>query len=724
MSEIVAKLALEGAQKIYNSTAEFVNLKLEEFGAEQEISFRDTAFYLPLIYAVMGKEVKCLEDAKAVLSSIKGLLKKAPEGNWPSFLDDALNAGVASIISAEIFEALKYIDKDYPPQGYQGFIPDTILRGLGLQLVDGRMPGVAVILGACPDSKQAVSLIRELQGKNILSLLVGESNGVRFKEQLDKEHIDMGLHAYIVPVSGDNIGVVHAANFAIRGALTFGGYKKAQAAECVNYCRDRVPAFIMALGPLDDQKVALGCAALKLGFPIITDQDVPQIGKVPTTLHEALVVEKDYSKIVTKAIAARGIKIKVKTIAIPVAYSAAFEGERVRRNQMYAQFGGKFSNAFEFVRQRQLDEIEDNKITIIGPELDEMKEGEAYPLGIFVEAAGRGMQEDFEPILERQIHTFLNEAQGIFHMGQRSMCWIRVSKEAFAKGFRLKHFGTIIHARIHEIFSNIVDKVQVTIFTTDEGVNKLLPKAEETYRNRDARLEGMTDESVDTFYSCTLCQSFAPNHVCIVKPERSGLCGAYSWLDAKACYQLNPVGPNQPIVKGHVLDKERGEWKGINDFIFQSSNKTLQRFHAYSIMTFPETSCGCFECVIAVLPEANGFMVVDRDYPGMTPAGMKFSTLATSVGGGNQTPGFMGVGRLYLVSRKFLTADGGLKRIVWMPKALKTHLKDQLLKRCQEEKMPDFYDKICDETTADNLEGVIAFMEKVGHPALKMPPIL
>jgi len=234
----------------------------------------------------------------------------------------------------------------------------------------------------------------------------------------------------------------------------------------------------------------------------------------------------------------------------------------------------------------------------------------------------------------------------------------------------------------------------------------------------------MTDESIDTFYSCTLCQSFAPNHVCIVKPERSGLCGAYSWLDAKACYELNNVGPNQPVKKGDCLDPVRGEWKGVNEFIFQKSNKTIERFHGYSIMTFPETSCGCFECVIAILPEANGFMVVTREYQGQTPAGMKFSTLATSVGGGNQTPGFMGVGRLYVVSKKFVSADGGLKRLVWMPKELKTALGDRLKKRCEEEGMPELFDKIADETVATDAQELCEFLSKVGHPALGMEPLL
>jgi acetyl-CoA synthase len=318
------------------------------------------------------------------------------------------------------------------------------------------------------------------------------------KEQLEKEHVDMGLHSYIIPVGADTTAVIHAANFAIRAALTFGGFKKGQVEEIVGYCRDRVPAFCVALGELDELKVSAGLAAIKLGFPVITDQAVPEIGKIPSTLYEALVSEKDHGKIVAKAISTRGIKIKVNHIPIPVAYSAAFEGERVRRNQMFAQFGGKFSPAFEYVKVSDMDSVEDGKIEVQGPDISDMKEGEAYPLGIYVRVAGRKMQEDYEPIIERQIHTFLNEAQGVFHMGQRNMCWLRLSKEAVQKGFNIRHFGVILHARIHEAFSAIVDKVQITIFTTEDGVNSVLPGAERAYESRISD-RGMTDESIDTF---------------------------------------------------------------------------------------------------------------------------------------------------------------------------------------------------------------------------------
>ncbi len=725
MARVVAELAVSGSHKAVGLLEGLVDRLIKEKGEDFKIGFPETGFYLPLIYATLGKEAQTLKDAKEIAGVAKTLLKKVPEGDkWDSLLNDAMDSGVATALAAELIEAIRYGTGELPQDGWQGFIPDSILRSLGIQLVDGRISGVAVILGAAPDSKTAVKIIRELQQKSILSLLVGSAEGKNFRDQLVEEGVQIGLDFYIVPVGPETTSVIHAANFAIRASLTYGGNKKGEMEKNINYCKERVPAVILALGGLDDIKVAAGCAAIRLGFPVITDQKVPEIKQTPFTLHEALLSVQDYSKIVSTALLARGIKVKIKKIDIPVSYSAAFEGERVRKEQMYVQFGGKYTSAFEYVRMKKLDQLEDGKIEVVGPEIDDVKEGDALPLGILVEVAGRKMQKDFESILERQLHSFLNEAMGVFHIGQRDMCWIRISKDARKKGLKIKHFGTIIHARLHDTFGAIVDKAEVKLFTKNEDVERVHSEAKKSYQERDERTAGMTDESVDTFYSCTLCQSFAPNHVCIVKPERLGLCGAYTILDAQACFELNPTGPNQPVKKGECLDPVKGEWKGVNEFVYQKSNKTLERFHGYSIMTYPETSCGCFECIVAILPEANGFMVVNREYSGTTPCGMSFSTLAGSVGGGAQTPGFMGVGKLYLVSKKFISADGGLKRIVWMPKGLKEALGDKLKKRCEEEGDPDLINKIGDESAATTSEELLKHLEKVGHPALKMPPLM
>ncbi len=1279
MSKIVASAAIRGAKALVKEAEVSLSRAIEEKGKDQKIEFPETGFYLPMANALLGAEVKTLSDVLPVLKEAKSLLRNEPsESNWLPYLGDALDSGIAALLAEEIICAIRYVYGKEPQPDCNGFFTDTILRTLGIQLVDGRMPGFAAILGAAPDNKTAVQIVREFQKRSIMTFVGSNTNGRSIIDQLKEEKVEMGWDTYIVPYGRDTITGIYPLSWAIRGALTFGGIKPGKAKECLLYCKERVFAFGLTLGKLDDIKYATGAGAINMGFPIIADTDIPEIKPSGICTFEHLVKEFDYKRIVPRCIEVRGIKVKIAEIPIPVSYSPAFEGERVRREQMYVQFGGKFSKAFEYVKQKKLDEIEDNKIEVQGPEIDEMKEGGAYPLGIFVEVAGRKMQEDFTPILERQIHTFLNEAMGIFHMGQRNMCWMRISKEAHKKGFKIKHFGVIIHARLHDVFSKIVDKAQITIFTTEEGVNKIMPDAEAAYKKRDERIAGMTDESVDTFYSCTLCvpkgelitladgsfdkvenvietvadqrdlevlsfknphfvkkpigelfvhtapkklahitttnnnliklttnhkvlvdkpegltwveagklkrndrllsmrttnlsteereenkpfylidflpdeikvfdnkflvqlrdamlekyskfakaskglgikyrklysafyfpkksryrlpryrlsisetraicrnigldweiakqginkfgvpkapgcelkklildenimylaglvasdgcvrhrgkgtsvqftnsektltdnfnriakslfgvlpktyivnprksssggvtiigrkpvsisfinnpiigklmmglgighkrkkgekveswtgeiisrlsprlisafmrglfdgdghvtnthilittgtyrgaqyifllfkklgistyitkgtrgyqvgtrsfgdyarfrnlissnhpkkrkkmdsttlsfdknhvvrtdsvpfkcgrilkkllqkykrsieitklavdyksieawtkikcraskeklkllleslkekidredilyqellkwvqsnitfekvktvekvrynerevynfsvpgthnylvngivakncQSFAPNHVCIVKPERLGLCGAYSWLDAKACYELNPSGPNQPVKKGEVLDPVRGEWKGVNDFIYQKSNKTLERLHGYSIITWPETSCGCFECIIAIIPEANGFMVVNREYAGLTPAGMKFSTLAGSVGGGNQTPGFMGVGRLYIVSKKFISADGGIKRLLWMPKELKESLKDKLKKRCEEEGMPDLFDKIADETVAVESADLLKHLEKVGHPALKMDPLM
>jgi acetyl-CoA synthase len=344
-------------------------------------------------------------------------------------------------------------------------------------------------------------------------------------------------------------------------------------------------------------------------------------------------------------------------------------------------------------------------------------------LGIVVDVAGRQMQEDFEPVLERQIHYFINGASGIQHIGQRDIAWVRVSSNAASKGFNLEHFGKILHARYHSDFGAIVDKVQVTIYTDPEKLQDWLGKARTAYDHRNKRLEDLTDDRVEDFYSCTLCQSFAPNHVCVISPERLGLCGAYNWLDCKASFSINPTGPNQPIKLGKMLDPLKGYWAGTNDYAKIGSHGVVEEVSMYSIMENPMTACGCFECIVMLIPEANGVMIVSREDTSMTPAGMTFSTLAGIAGGGLQTPGVMGVGKFYLVSPKFISADGGFKRVVWMSRVLKETMAEEFEFVAQREGDPDLIDKIADERNATTVEELLAWMEEQNHPALTMHPM-
>jgi acetyl-CoA synthase len=378
----------------------------------------------------------------------------------------------------------------------------------------------------------------------------------------------------------------------------------------------------------------------------------------------------------------------------------------------------------EWVTSKRMEEVEDGKVEVIGPDLEEIKVGSRLPLAITVEVAGREMQDDYEPILERQIHHLINYAQGLMHIGQRDIAWLRVSKQAMEKGFRLKHIGVILHAKLHQDFGRIFDKLQVKIYTKEEEVNKILEKARKVYKTRDARIEGMTDESVETYYSCTLCQSFAPSHVCVISPERTGLCGSYNWMDCKAAFEINPTGPNQPVAKGEAVSQKLGQWKGVNEFLVKASRGKIDHYNFYSIVNDPPTTCGCCEAIAAVLPMCNGVMTVNRDYTGETPCGMKFTTLAGTIGGGLSTPGFVGHGKYNTTQRKFLSAEGGILRMVWMPKILKEEIGERIKARATELGVPDLLDKIADETVGVTEETILPFLQEKNHPALGLDPIL
>lgn len=726
LPELLVELGTKGTLAILELTQTSLTDAIKQYGQAAKIEFPETNYYFPLINALLNIEVKTLQDCALALVQAQGLAINQPASSGLNIglFNGALNKGLATLVCEEILAGLAVLNQQHPLGGL-GFIPDKILRSLGLQLVDGRIAGIAVILGPAKDEAAAVELIRNFQSKSIVCLLAGNVGGNTFQQQLQNQGVGLGLDNYIVALGDDYLSAIYAVNFAVRAPLIYGGNKPGQWEGIAEYIRQRVPAFVLLLGHVDELLVATGLGALAFGLPIISDLELPQLGKIDTTLFEALVSEPDYHKLSARCILTRGIKVKISEVAVPVPYAAAFEGERVRKEQLAVEFGGKASAAIEFLSSRDESAVTDGQVELIGPDIDQLPpQSKALPLAIVVDVFGRKMQKDFEPILERQIHRFINYAMGLMHMGQRDMVWIRIAQDAQNKGFRLKHLGVILHAMLHAEYGAIVDKVQVKLYTNLEDVQRISSSVVQIYSQRDERLAGMTDESVDTFYSCLLCQSFAPNHVCVVTPERLGLCGAYSWLDAKASFEIIPTGPNQPIAKGNLLDARLGQWDKINAFVQEKSNRTIDAVSMYSLMDGPQSSCGCFECIVAIIPEANGVMIVHRDYSGMTPSGMSFTTLAGSVGGGVQTPGFLGVGKLYILSNKFISAEGGLARVVWMPKELKEILGERLKSVAQNKCGGDFLAKIADETIATSAEDLVVFLKQVNHPALTLEAII
>ncbi len=700
-----------GSKQAYDVAEIVVKSSIEELGRDCKVAFPDTAYSLPLYYASTGRRVNTLGELEEALETIKGFIVEK------NLLANGLDAGYATALCAEVIEAVKYARNEDPYRdepGY-GFVSDAQIRSYGVGLVTQDIPGVAVLLGKAEDSESAAKIIKDYQAKGLLTYLVGD-----IIDQTIQHNVKMGNDLRVIPLGYDVTSVIHVVSIAIRAALIFGGIEPGKSKEFYKYTKERVKAFVNTFGPLSELVVSAGAGAIQLGFPVICDTVVPE---VPTYL----LSQRNHEKTVQTSLEARGIKIKVTEIPIPVSFAAAFEGERIRKDSMYAEFGGSKTKSWELVMTRDISEIEDHKIEVIGPDVDSFNEAPGrLPLSVIVEVAGKKMEEDFEPVLERRLHYFMNYIEGVMHVGQRNLTWIRIGKDAFEKGFRLRHIGEVIYAKMHDEFEAVVDKCQVTIITDEEEVKELEKKyALPKYEARDERLDALIDESVDTFYSCNLCQSFAPAHVCIITPERLGLCGAVSWLDAKATKELDEHGPCQPVLKEGLEDSFKGVWSEVNKVVEQISQGAVSRVTLYSLIEDPMTSCGCFECICGIMPEANGVVIVNREYGGMSPVGMTFGELAAMTGGGVQTPGFMGHGRHFISSKKFISAEGGVKRIVWMPKELKEFIAQRLNATVKElYNIENFTDMVCDETIAVDSEEVMNFLSEKGHPALNMDSIM
>ena len=700
-----------GNDAVYGLTCQAVEEAIAQHGADKAVEFPHTAYCLPCYYAVTGVKVKTLGEMKEALGVIKSLMTREHQ------LDDALMSGVATALCAEFIEVLKYLDGAEPySEPYYGHLPDSIIRELGVPLVTGDIPGVAVIIGSAPTAQEGVDLVKSYQAQGILVTLVG---GII--DQAQELGLKMGYNVRIVPLGKDITSVIHVVSVALRAALIFGNVTPGDAAALIKYTSERVPAFVNAFKPIDDVILAAGAGAIKLGFPVISNED-ENITEVPGALIACPNVA-DFNKV---SLEARNIKIKITNIDIPVAFASAFEGEIIRRKDMQVEFDGSRVDCAELVQTRSMDEVEDHKITVVGPDVDEMELGSKNPIAYVVEVAGKRMQPDFEPVIERKFHNYINCIEGVYHTGQRDMQRIRIGKEAYNAGFRIRHIGEVLYTQVKNEFEAVVDKCQVTVYTDPAECTRIRHEvAIPVFDKRDARLENLTDETVDVYYSCILCQAFSPSHVCVVTPERLGLCGAVSWLDAKATNDLDPNGPCQIITKERPIDENLGSYEDVDEAVQKFSQGALEHVTLYSIMQDPMTSCGCFECICGIEPFSNGVVIANREYAGMTPLGMTFSEMASMTGGGVQTPGFMGHGKHFISSKKFMKAEGGIERIVWMPKELKETVAERLNKTAKElYGIDNFTDMIGDETNTTDPEELVAFLTEHNHPALSMDPMM
>ena len=712
MAKTLIERVFLGSDEMYARAEQALAEASAQYSDDTAVSFPDTAYSLPVIYAMTGTKINNLGELKAIMPWIKGQMTRKKRTH------DVFTSGIATACAAEVIEACKYIDgqNPYDHDPCWGHCTDAEVRELGLPLVTGDIPGFVVLIGPAPSVEEAVATVKSYQTKSIFVFMVG---GII--DQMKEAGVACNFGVRVVCEGYDLWAAAHVVSVAVRAAMIFGAVEPGDYDGIREYCFKRVNAMINAYAPVDDITVAAGAGCISYGFPVVTNDQSEDMWRVPMSL----IVQPDTTKFVETSIEARRIKLKITNIDIPNNYANAFEGEIIRRGDMQIEADGSRKDCVELVRTKEMSEVEDHKIIVEGPDFDEMEVGTKINLAYIVEVAGKKMQADFESVFERKFHAYLNCIEGVMHTGQRDMIRIRVSKSAFEAGFRAKHIGEVLYAKVKSDFDAVVDKCQVIVVTDPEKVAALRAEATETFNKRDERLQNLTDESVDEFYTCIMCQAFSPSHVCIVTPERLGLCGAVSWLDAKATHELDPTGPCQIVPKTGVIDDNIGKWEAVNEAVEKYSAGALSDISLYSIMEDPMTSCGCFECICGIEPFSNGVVIVNREHAGMTPMGMSFSELASMTGGGVQTPGFMGHGKHFIASKKFMKAEGGVMRIVWLPKKLKEEVADNLNKTAKElYDIDDFCSMIADETVAEDPETLVDWLTEQGHPVFGMEPLM
>ena len=397
---------------------------------------------------------------------------------------------------------------------------------------------------------------------------------------------------------------------------------------------------------------------------------------------------------------------------IPVGVGIIYEGERIRGKDMQIELGGpREQYKFELVQAAKMEDLKDGSINIVGKDLPDLGVGQNVPFGILIEVAGKEIEKDLEGVIERRIHEYVNFIEGFMHLNQRYDIQLRLSKKSYEAGFKsLNMLGTVL-LRLYKSEMPFIEKAQITFYTDQEQVKDWYEKAMKIYDVRDARARGMKDDDVDVFYGCSLCQSFAPTHLCVITPQRYANCGAISWFDGRATAKVDPKGPVFEIPKGGKIDDVRGEYEGVNKVIKDKSLGEIERVYLYTAFGYPHTSCGCFEGVAFYIPEVDGFGVVHRNYKGETVNGLSFVTISDLTAGGRQVDGFHGLSIEYMRSPRFLQADGGWNRVVWMPAEIRDRIKEYM----PQEIIP----KIATEADVKSLDELKAFLKTKDHPIVK-----
>ena len=289
MSKLVAFAAIQGGYNIVSKVEGEYKKALATYDAATKVGFPNTAYYLPVIYSLLGLKVETLEDLKKPLDFARGLLPPHVKGQHHlPYLGPLLDAGMACLFAFEIKEALRYLNEpdfylhseDPDIEGgkiWLGAADDTVFRKRGVEFVDGSAPGFAAIVGAAPDPEIAKMIVEEYQKRSLYIFLAAGHSGTNVAEQLIAADVQIGWNTRIVPFGPDISSAIFALGFANRAAMAFGGIQPGDYKKMLLYNKNRIFAFVNALGDVGTEWGAAAAGCVNWGFPTLADTDIPEI---------------------------------------------------------------------------------------------------------------------------------------------------------------------------------------------------------------------------------------------------------------------------------------------------------------------------------------------------------------------------------------------------------------------------------------------------------------
>jgi len=445
-----------------------------------------------------------------------------------------------------------------------------------------------------------------------------------------------------------------------RYALIYGMIEAGDAHEISHSIEEYAPGVIFIVGDLSDVERTLVQGMLALGAPVVALNDdrglaghVNVVADVPAMIETAWKLPNIRARTVEKV-----------SPDVPVPVGRPLLKEQIREEDVEVKLEGSASS---FLVAKNSPGVLGDCVQLIG------SMGDAAGFSVLIELGNKAADPPITLWVEAILQRVINYAKGVKVRteGGRTVQFL-MTREARTAGFELEHLGHMIITELRNEF-HAIGPVRVT-FILDEGEEeRLRPEIDAFKEERSRQIKDASEDDLDSFYGCTRCRSFALAHACTVTPDRPAQCSK-PWYQLKAYAVLAPddiFNACQLVEKGECLDPVRGEYLGVNASTEERSEGRVKRVFLHSVFGHPHTACSCFQNVVYHIPEVDGLAIMNRGYEGEAPGGWTWTKLANLVAGKQYRQGAATIATAYLMSDKFLQADGGYYRVVWMTEALK-----------------------------------------------------